>query len=29
MEYIQFNQGKGDLKSLNGESVKNVNDFLI
>ena len=27
-EYIKFNQGKGDLKALNGESLKNVDDFL-
>ena len=27
-EYIKFNQGEGDLKALNDESLKNVDDFL-
>ena len=27
-EYIKFNQGEGDLNALNGESLKNVDDFL-
>ena len=26
-EYIKFNQGEGDLKALNGESLKNIEDF--
>ena len=27
-EYIKFNQGEENLKALNGESLKNVDDFL-
>ena len=27
-EYVKFNQGEGDLKAVNGESLKNVDDFL-
>ena len=27
-EYIKFSQDEGDLKALNGESLKNVDDFL-
>ena len=27
-EYINFNQDEEDIKALNGESVKNVDDFL-
>ena len=27
-EYIKFSQDEGNLKALNGESIKNVDDFL-
>ena len=27
-DYIKLNQDEGDLKALNGESLKNVDDFL-
>ena len=27
-KYMKFNQDEGDLKALNGESLKNVDDFL-
>ena len=27
-EYIKFKQGEGDLKALNGESLKNVDEFF-
>ena len=26
---MKFNQGEGDLKAFNGESFKNVDDFLF
>ena len=27
VNYIKINQGEGDLKALNGDSLKNVDDF--